>query len=326
MDADPTARPRFDVTTIGEVMLRMSVPAGIRLDQAAHLDLTPGGAETNLTGALSRIGRRCAWVSSLPANALGRLAANHLRAAGIDLEGVIWRKQGRMGAYYLEFATPPRPSQAIYDRAGSCASQMGSDDINWSYLLHTRLLHLSGITPALSPSCRALTAEAITRAHAAGVRVSFDINFRQLLWSAEEAATVLIPLIQNVDLLLCGYRDAVRVLGCTGTPEQALEGLFALSHARHIVLTLGAEGMIAWDGAQILRQPALPVGIVDRLGAGDALAAGVIHGLLDDDFALGLRYGAALAALALSQHGDMISTTPEEVASLLVNESGGLLR
>src|SRR6185437_3052638 len=225
MDADPAGRPRFDVTTIGEVMLRMSVPAGIRLDQAAHLDLTPGGAETNLTGALSRIGRRGAWVSSLPANALGRLAANHLRAAGIDLKGVVWRKQGRMGVYYLEFATPPRPSQAIYDRAGSCASQMGPDDVNWSYLLHTRLLHLSGITPALSPSCRALTAEAIARARAAGVQVSFDINFRQLLWSPEEAAEALLPMIQGVDLLLCSRRDAARVLGLGGAPEEALAGL-----------------------------------------------------------------------------------------------------
>jgi 2-dehydro-3-deoxygluconokinase len=321
-----TARPPFDVTTVGEVMLRMSVPAGIRLDQAARLDLTPGGAETNLTGALARLGRRCAWVSSLPANALGRLAANHIRAAGIDLEGVVWRTQGRIGTYYLEFATPPRPIQAIYDRAGSCAAQMGPEDVNWAYLLHTRLLHLSGITPALSPSCSALTAEAIARAHEAGVRVSFDVNFRQLLWSAAEAATVLTPLMRGADLLLCSFRDAIRVLGCIGTPEQALEGLAALSHAHHIVLTLGAEGVIAWDGTRVLRQPALPVGIVDRLGAGDALAAGVIHGLLDDDFAQGLRYGVALAALALSQHGDMISTTPEELAALLVGESEGLLR
>ncbi|HVC82612.1 MAG TPA: sugar kinase [Chloroflexota bacterium] len=316
----------FDVTTIGEVMLRLSVPAGIRLDQAAHLDLTPGGAETNVTGALACLGRRCAWVSSLPANALGRLAANRLRAAGIDLAGVVWRERGRMGAYYLEFATPPRPIQAIYDRADSCAAQLTPDEVDWSYLLNTRLLHLSGITPALSPSCRAVTAEAVARAHAAGVLVSFDINYRQLLWSPEEAAEALIPLIQDVDLLLCGRRDAARVLGLDGPPEEALAGLAALSQARHIVLTLGAEGMIAWDGAQVFRQPAMAVGIVDRLGAGDALAAGIIHGLLDGDLALGLRYGATLAALALSQHGDMVSTTPEEVAALLAGSGGDLLR
>jgi len=316
----------FDVTTIGEVMLRMSVPAGVRLDQAAHLDLTPGGAETNVTGALCCLGRRCAWVSSLPANALGRLAANRLRAAGIDLKGVVWREQGRMGAYYLEFATPPRPIQAIYDRAGSCAAQLAPDEIDWPYLLHTRLLHLSGITPALSPSCRAVTAAAAARARAAGVMVSFDINYRQLLWSPEEAAEALTPLIQGVDLLLCSRRDAARVLGLGGTPEEALAGLISLSQARHIVLTLGAEGMLAWDGTQVLRQPAMAVGIVDRLGAGDAMAAGIIHGLLDGDLALGLRYGAALAALALSQHGDMVSTTPEEVAALLAGSGGELLR
>ncbi|HEY8284585.1 MAG TPA: sugar kinase, partial [Chloroflexota bacterium] len=270
--------------------------------------------------------RRCAWVSSLPANALGRLAANRLRAVGIDLAGVVWREHGRMGSYYLEFATPPRPIQAIYDRAGSCAAHLAPDEVDWPYLLNTRLLHLSGITPALSPSCRAVTAEAVARARAAGVMVSFDINYRQLLWTPEEAAAALLPMIQGVDLLLCSRRDAARVLGLTGTPEEALTGLAALSQARHIVLTLGAEGMLAWDGIQIHRQPAMAVGIVDRLGAGDALAAGIIHGLLDGDLALGLRYGAVLAALALSQHGDMVSTTREEVAALLAGGSEGLLR
>src|SRR5260370_35300806 len=117
--------PTFDVTTVGEVMLRMSVPAGRRLENAASLDLTPGGAESNVLGALSRLGRRCGWVSSLPTHALGHLAANHLRAAGVDLGAVVWRAQGRIGAYYVEFATPPRPIQAIYDRAASCAARPG---------------------------------------------------------------------------------------------------------------------------------------------------------------------------------------------------------
>jgi 2-dehydro-3-deoxygluconokinase len=316
----------YDVTTIGEVMLRFSVPVGHRLEAATSLDLHPGGAEANVLGALARLGRRCAWVSSLPSSALGRLVANHLRALGIDLDGVIWRERGRIGSYFLEFATPPRSTQAIYDRAGSCAACLAPGEIDWSLLLATRMLHLTGITPALSPSCLAVTAEAVSRAREAGVPISFDVNYRQLLWSAEEARATLTPLIQGVHLLLCSGLDARRVFDCGGDQESILRGMVELSSARWVVVTFGADGALAWDGERVLRQPAVPVTIVDRLGAGDALAAGVIHGWLDGDLAQGLRYGAMLAALALSQHGDIVLTTPEELAALLANAGGGLVR
>lgn len=316
----------FDVTTVGEVMLRLSVPPGQRLETASRLDLFPGGAEANMVVALAQLGRRCAWVSGLPANPLGRLVANHLRSAGVDLGGIVWCETGRVGTYYVEFGPPPRPIQVIYDRADSCASHLGPDQVDWDYLLNTRLVHLTGITPALSPSCRALVTEVVERARAAGVAISFDINFRRKLWSEAEAAAGLTPLIQNVELLFCGQSDARQLFDCTGSPEQIVQGLTERSNAHHIVVTLGDGGVVAWDGAEYWHEPALPVQIVDRLGAGDALAAGVIHGWLDGDLALGLRYGVVLAALALSQHGDMVVTTAEEVASLLADARGGLLR
>lgn len=316
----------FDVTTIGEVMLRFSVPAGHRLESARSLDLHPGGAEANVLGALARLGRRCAWVSSLPSHALGRLVADHLRAQGIDLGGVIWRERGRVGAYYLEFAAPPRVTQAIYDRADSCAARMAPAEIDWPYLLDTRILHVTGITPSLSQGCLAVTAEAVRRAREVGVPISFDVNYRQLLWSTEEARAVLTPLIQGVELLQCSGLDARRVFGLTGTPEAILHGMIDLSGARRVAVTFGAEGLLAWDGERVLRQPAVPVTIVDRLGAGDALAAGLIHGWLDGDLAQGLRYGTMLAALALSQHGDTVITTAQELEALLANAEGGLVR
>jgi 2-dehydro-3-deoxygluconokinase len=324
-EGKPNGAP-FDVTTLGEVMLRLSVPMGYRLEAARSLDLHPGGAEANVLGALACLGRRCAWVSSLPANALGRMVANHLRSVGIDLTGVIWRERGRIGSYYLEFAAPPRATQAIYDRADSCAARMRPEEIDWAYLLNTRILHLSGITPALSPSCLAVTAEAVRHAREAGVPISFDVNYRQLLWSAEEARLALTPLIQGVDLLLCSGRDAVRVFGCGDDADAILGRMIELSGARRVVVTFGADGLLAWDGAQVRRQPAVPVTIVDRLGAGDGVAAGLIHGWLDGDLALGLRYGTMLAALALSQHGDIVITTPAELAALLGNAAGGLVR
>lgn len=316
----------FDFTTVGEVMLRYSVAAGTRLETAAALDVTPGGAEANVATLLARLGRRAAWAGALPDTALGRLAANHLRAAGVDLGGVAWRPGGRMGTYYVEYAAPPRAVQVIYDRAGSCAARMTAADVAWDALLHTRLLHLTGITPALSPGCLDLTRQAVTRARAAGVPISFDVNYRAKLWGAQEAADALGPLICEVDLLFCSAGDARRVFGIEGEAEEVARALTERTQAKAVVVSRGEAGAVAWDGSTLHTAEALPVQVVDRLGAGDALAAGVIHGWLDGDLARGLRCGVTLAALALTQFGDMVVTTREELDALVEGGAGGVQR
>ena len=319
-------KPRFDVTTLGEVMLRLSVPAGERLETAARFHVFPAGAEANLVGALARLGRRCAWVGGLPATSLGRLAASHLRLAGVDLEGVVWCDDGRLGLYFVEMAAPPRPIQVIYDRADACAARLRPEQVPWEYLLDTRLLHLTGITPALSPGCQALVQEAVGRARTAGIPVAFDVNYRRKLWDEATAAAVLAPYLAGAALLFCAQADAGRLFGCTGTPEQVARAMAALSRAAVTVITAGDQGVVAWDGQRLWQEPARPVQVLDRLGAGDALAAGVIDGWLAGNLALGLRQGTLLAALALSQQGDMVVTTPEEVAALLADPSASVSR
>ncbi|MBX3056777.1 MAG: sugar kinase [Anaerolineae bacterium] len=317
---------RFEVTTIGEAMLRLSVPAGVRLETARQLDLFPAGAEANVVAVLSRLGRPCGWVSALPDNPLGRLVSNALRQAGVDVTAVQWLAHGRMGTYFIEFAAPPRPTQVVYDRANSCFTQLQPAQVDWDYLLDTRLLHLTGITPPLSPGCLAIVQEALQRARERGTAVSFDVNYRQKLWSPEAAAATLLPLIQQVDLLFCSQRDAMTLFGCQGKPEEVVAQLGAQSSARHMVVSLAEEGVIGWDGQQTLRQSAPPVQVIDRIGAGDALAAGVIHGWLDGDFAAGLRYGVTLAALALSQYGDMVITNQAELAALTTQSGNWVIR
>jgi len=321
----PDTTPRFEITTIGETMLRLSVPAGVRLESALHLDVRPGGAESNVAALLARLGRRAAWCGALPATALGRLAANHLRMAGVNLDGVYWCDGARMGLYFVEFATPPRPTQVIYDRAASCVAQLTPTAVAWNHLLDTRLLHLTGITPALSASSHAVTVEAIARARAAGIAVSFDINYRARLWGTTEAAAALTPLITGVDLLFCSQADAHRLFGIADAAEDAVVRLGDQMRAAITVMSIGAEGVLAWDGDVVHRQPAVPAVVIDRPGAGDALAAGVIQGWLAGDLAAGLRYGVTLAALALSQHGDMVVTTPAELEQLL-GDNDAILR
>jgi len=315
---------RFELSTLGEMMLRLSVPAGERLETVTRLDVHPAGAESNVASLLARLGRRTCWAGALPRNPLGRRAADALRMSGVDLGGVVWREDGRMGTYYVEFGAPPRGIQVTYDRAGSCATELRPQDVDWEALLDTRLLHLTGITPALSPSCREVTLEALRRAKERGVPVSFDVNYRSRLWAESEAREALLPMIRGVEVLFCSAADAARVFGFHGDAETAAQAMLELSRAHSAVVTFGDQGALLWDGKAWQHEPARATQIVDRLGAGDALAAGVIHGWLQGDtspslsagLAAGLRYGVTLAALALSQLGDMVVTDRQELERL----------
>lgn len=318
--------PRFDVTAIGEVMLRYSVPVGHRLERAQELAIHPGGAEANMLGSLSALGHQTAWISGLPNNPLGRIITNHLHLSGVNTDGIVWFDEGRVGTYYLEFATPPRATQVYYDRADSCAARLAADQINWDFVLDTRLLHQTGITPALSPNALALTREALERAKAAGVATSFDVNYRGKLWSPEQAAAVIQPMIQEVDLLFCGQGDAELLFGCRGSGEAILQQMVELSNAKTVIVSIGDQGVLAWHEGQIHSAPSKPVQIVDRLGAGDAMAGGIIHGWLAGDLVHGLDYGMALAAICLSIHGDVVVTTKEEVEGLLAGNVRSLNR
>jgi 2-dehydro-3-deoxygluconokinase len=308
--------PSFDVTTLGEMLVRFSVPSGKRLENASQLDVHPAGAEANVATLLARLERQTCWVGALPDNPLGRLAVHALRTAGVDTRGVIQKATGRMGTYYVEFGEPPRGIQVTYDRTHSCATQLQANEINWDLFLDTRLLHLTGITATLSPSCLEILTQAIQRAKECNVAVSFDINYRQKLWSESDAAQTLLPLIQGVEILFCGQADAKRLFRCTGSMQEVAQGVLELSKAKHVVVSFSDQGALLWDGTEWKHEPARPTRIVDRLGAGDALAAGVIHGWLDGDLPAGLRYGVTLAALALSQAGDMVITNKSELLAL----------
>lgn len=316
----------FDAVALGETMLRLSVTLGERLQQAQSLDLHVGGAESNVLAALARLGRRSAWISSLPANALGRLVADALRSAGIDLSLLDWQPEGRVGTYYIEYGQGPRATTVLYDRQHSCLSTLDTAAVDWERALSTRLLHLTGITPALSPQARALTARACDEARARSVPFTFDVNFRSRLWAAEEAAAVLPGMASGAAILFCAERDAETLWGLGGEAEARCRALQAAFGAGAVVMTVGDRGSYLWDGSGLRHQPAYPTHVVDRIGAGDALAAGVIDGWLAGDLERGLQEGALLAALAASQHGDMVVTTADEVSALLAAPAGGLLR
>jgi len=306
----------YDVTTFGEMLLRLSTPLGERLETARLLDVHPAGAEANVATLLARLNCRVLWTGALPNNSLGRLAATALRTAGVVMDGVIWRESGRMGTYYVEFGAPPRGIQVTYDRAHSCAAEVLPEEIDWNILLNTRILHLTGITPALSKSCYEIVNEAVKRARQHGVFVSFDVNYRQKLWSETDARQTLLPLIRQADLLFCSQADATRLFDCKGSMQETAQGLLDIAQVPRIIVTFGDNGLLCWDGDTWQHELAQPTQVLDRLGAGDALAAGILYGQLHADFHAGLRYGTVLAAMALSQKGDMVITTESEMLAL----------
>ncbi|MGH8927129.1 MAG: sugar kinase [Acidimicrobiia bacterium] len=307
----------IDVFTLGESMLRLNAPLGTRLEATDHLEVHVAGSEANVAVALARLGRSVSWFSRLPEGPLGRKISGELARHGVDISRVRLVPETRLGIFYTEVNPSPHRVTALYDRRESAAAQMTMDDVPWDHVDRVRLVHLSGITPALSPSCRELAQELIARVGRSGQLRSIDVNYRAKLWTAAEARSCLEPMISGIDLLIVSREDAGDVFAAFGEPEEVLFTLTELSGARNVVVTLGREGAAWRSPTDQGRAPGVAATVVDRIGAGDAFAAGVIDGLLDDDLERGVRYGVAMGALALATKGDMLLASRAEIEGLV---------
>lgn len=336
----------IDLVTLGEAMLRLTPPSFQRLEQAHSLDMFVGGAELNVAVAASRLGLATRWVSRLTDSALGRLISSRAREQGVDVSCVQWTPDDRVGVYFAELGAAPRASSVLYDRVGSAISQVQPGTIDWGKVFEgARWFHVSGITPALSASAARVTAEALEAAKAAGVMVSYDLNYRSKLWSASEARRVQEPLMRLVDVLITTEEDARVVLGAEGGHSTA--GYGAVDAASYGPVALGLQDRFRFAAVAItLREnprvwlntwsailvadghtfdgPRFEVEVVDRIGAGDAFSAGLIFGRLTmGDWESALRYGTALSALKHTTPGDFSVNSREDVEQLL---AGGRLR
>lgn len=328
------------VVAFGEAMLRLTPPGRERLERTRRLDVTVGGAELNTAVALRGLGVPAAWVSVLPETALGRLIAREARAAGVDVGGVRWVPEaaGRAGLYFLEEATDPRPSAVTYDRTGSAMARAAPGAFDWAALLRgAAALHVSGITPAVSEGCRAETMVAVRTARALGVPVAFDLNYRSKLWSEAAAAACFRELVPLVDVLFASRGGLRTFFGIDGSREECLRrareelgvGVAVMTRkenkgSRGIKLASLALG----PGGEVAQTPWVTTEIVDRLGGGDAFAAGFLAGYLADPAGLGYAcaLGTAAAALKHTMLGDFLTATRAEVEAVLLSEEGGVLQ
>jgi len=318
---------KLDMTTFGEAMLRISVRAGDKFINSTGADLHVGGAESNAAITLSRLGMKTGWVSRLTDNYLGRRIEADVSRHGVDTSEVVWTDKDRVGTCFMEFAVPPRAITALYDRANSAASRLKPEDINWDYLLNTRILHLSGITPALSKSCHRAVVEAVRNARARKVPISFDVNYRSKLWSPKAAAKAIGPLMPDCTLAIMNAEEAGTVLGVKGEPDNVAVEVYDRFHPQIVVITAGLKGSFAWDGKRLLHEPAYQNrGIIDRVGAGDAFAGGLLYGYLHDDLQLGMRFGIATSVMKMGLHGDTFWFTKEEVERVIRSRGGDIER
>jgi 2-dehydro-3-deoxygluconokinase len=333
----------------GEIILRLKPPGHERLLQSPALEAVFGGAEANVAVSLAGFGLDAEFVTAVPDNDLGAAAIAELRRFGVGTRDIV-RRGARLGLYFIEAGADQRPSKVLYDRSGSAIATAPRDTFDWPALLDgAAWLHVSGITPALSETAAEITLTACRAAKARGVTVSCDCNYRGKLWNYGKRPTdVMTELVQQVDLLIASREDCAKCLGIAA-PLRAPQGggvdiathetltaavLERFPNLTSIAITLRESQSAdrnAWSACmrdastfRTARRYEMAA-IVDRVGGGDAFAAGLIFGwqAYSDDRARALEFAVAAGCLKHSIPGDFNRVSVAEVEALLEGDGGG---
>ncbi len=322
------------VVTFGEAMLRLVPPLNLRIEQAHSFTTFVGGGELNVAVGAARLGLNTEWVSRLPETPMGRLVLNRAREFGVETARVVWTPNDRVGLYFLEMGAAPRTHKVFYDRSGSAISKIRPGEVDWkAAFAGASLFHTSGITPALSPSVAEATTEALIAAKEAGLKVTYDLNYRVKLWTEAEAQKYNESIMQYVDVLITTEEDTERVFKVKEKNyDDVAKKLYDQFGFTAVAITL-RDNLSVWrndwtsivyDGSKILRDMKYELECVDRLGGGDSYVAGFVYGWLTGDLDKANRYGNATCALKHSQHGDFSLSTLQEVEAVVAG--GGNLR
>ena len=309
-----TVNGRYDVVCIGESMVLVTPANGQRLADARGAALTVAGAESTVALYLADLGHRVRWLSRVGADPLGDHVLHEIGDGGVDVGLVARDPQAPTGVYFKDPA--PGDTSVYYYRAGSAASGLTEGDLDRFDPATTKVVHLSGVTPALSSTCRAMTERLFTIGGEAGVLLSFDVNHRAALWEAAEAGPVLLDFARRADVVFVGLDEANRIWGVRN-PEDVYQHL---GTGRTLVVKDSDVGATAFaDGARTF-VPAEPVEVVEPVGAGDAFAAGYLSGLLRGwEQPARLRFGHRVAGLALGTTADHVDASvlrPDDAGEL----------
>ncbi|TCO34168.1 2-dehydro-3-deoxygluconokinase [Kribbella steppae] len=308
-----------DLLTIGETMVSLRTARPMRLGGDAHLSIA--GSESNVAIGVSRLGHQVAWLGAVGNDEPGRLIQRTLRAEGVDTSWLRFSDESFTG--FIAFDQPSHDiTRVSYHRRGSAGSTLTSAEcLTALQAASPRLLHVTGITPALSGSTRAAVLDVVRAASDSDVRVSLDVNYRARLWSRTEATALreLLPYVHTVFAsddeldILTDASEPVRDLLTSGTAE--------------VVVTAGGKGARAHTEAGTIHRPALPVTVVDSIGAGDAFVSGYLSATLDNlSPESRLDRATTSGAFCVTATGDWESLPTRTDLTLLTHSQGTALR
>jgi 2-dehydro-3-deoxygluconokinase len=312
-----------EVVTFGETMALLTPPRVGLLRHADSLRLGIAGAETNVAIGLARLGRSATWIGRVGDDEFGRLIAETLRGQGVDTRAItdpvaatgLMLKEHRMS----------RATRVVYYRTGSAGSRLTSADLPADVITAARVLHVTGITPALSASARDATLAAVETARSAGVTTSFDLNYRSALWTGDEAAVVYRDLIGRSDIVFATEEEARLVVDGEG-PEALAAALRALGPST-VIVKRGSAGAVAIADDELVTVPPVLVPVVDSVGAGDAFTAGFLAGVVAESGPEeSLRLASWTGAFAVTVNGDWEGSPSTEELGLLFGVEGDVIR
>jgi len=333
------------VVTMGEIMMRLSPPNYLRFVQADSFDVVYGGGEANVAVSLANFGLDVYYVTKLPKHQIGQAALNSLRRYGVRTD-YIARGGDRLGIYFAETGASVRASQVIYDRANSAIAEADVSDFDFDAVFSgAQWFHWTGITPALSDKAVELTRAALKAAKKHGVTVSVDLNYRKKLWSPEKARKVMTELMEYVDVCIGNEEDAETTLGFKPGKSDVTKGELDIDGYKEIFKQMRDKfgfqyvastlresysasdngwSALIYNGEEYYRSRVYKLHIVDRVGGGDAFAAGLIYGLVSGKpMADALEFAVAASALKHTIPGDFNHVGTAEVEALAGGDASG---
>ena len=333
------------VITFGELILRLAPEGYLRFVQSDKYEATFGGAEANVAVSLANYGLDVAFVSKLPKHERGQSAVNSLRKFGVDTSKIV-RGGDRVGIYFLEKGASQRPSKVIYDRAGSAIALATKDDFNWDEIFEgVEWFHFTGITPALGANVAEICLEACKAAKAKGITVSCDLNYRNKLWTKEEAGKTMGELCKYVDVCISNEEDANDVFGIKASNTDVTSGevnyegykdvakqladRFGFSKVAITLRTSISANDNKWaamlyDGEDYYFSKTYLMHIVDRVGGGDSFGGGLIYACMENyDSQSTIEFAVAASCLKHSIEGDFNMVSVDEVKKLAGGDASG---
>ncbi|MEK5382394.1 sugar kinase [Niallia sp. FSL W8-0635] len=294
----------MDVISIGETMVLFTPNTLGKIRYANQYTSRIAGAETNTLIGLAKLGHQAGWISRLGRDEFGEQILNTVRGEGVDVSKVVMDDGAPTGILFKEILNQDSVN-IYYYRKDSAASKLSPNDLDKDYIANAKFLYLSGITPALSPSCRKTVFESIDMAKDNGLKIVFDPNIRRKLWKEEEARKVILEIAGKSDVILPGISECEFLFG-TREYTQAVQSFHELG-VETVIVKLGDKGAYysTFDSKGYI--DSYPVkAVIDPVGAGDGFAAGVLSGFLDNlPISESVKRGCAIGAMVCSTNGDI---------------------